>query len=70
MTAVETAIAQENPLSIRSALLWGAQVLSRAGIENHRLDCGGAVTPCAGHGEGAALRGRRGADQRRPRSAV
>lgn len=38
MTAVETAIAQENPLSIRSALLWGAQVLSRAGIENHRLD--------------------------------
>ena len=38
MTAVETAIAQENPLYIRSALLWGAQVLSRAGIENHRLD--------------------------------
>jgi release factor glutamine methyltransferase len=38
MTAVETAIAQENPLSIRSALLWGAQMLSRAGFENHRLD--------------------------------
>jgi hypothetical protein len=38
MTAVETAIAQENPLSIRSALLWGAQMLSRVGIENHRLD--------------------------------
>ena len=37
MTAVETASA-ENPLSIRGALLWGAQVLSRAGIENHRLD--------------------------------
>ena len=38
MTAVETAIAQENPLSIRSALLWGAQVLSQAGLENSRLD--------------------------------
>jgi release factor glutamine methyltransferase len=38
MTAVETAIAQGNPLSIRSALLWGAQVLRHAGIENHRLD--------------------------------
>lgn len=38
MTAVETAIAQENPLSIRGALLWGAQVLSHAGIDNHRLD--------------------------------
>ena len=37
MTAVETASA-ENPLSTRGALLWGAQVLSRAGIENHRLD--------------------------------
>ena len=38
MTTVETAIAQENPLSIRGALLWGAQVLSHAGIDNHRLD--------------------------------
>ena len=38
MTAVETAIAQENPLSIRGALLWGAQVLRQAGIENNRLD--------------------------------
>jgi len=38
MTAVETAIAQENPLSIRSALLWGAQVLRHAGIGSHRLD--------------------------------
>ena len=38
MTAVETAIGQENPFSIRSALLRGAQVLSRAGIESHRLD--------------------------------
>jgi release factor glutamine methyltransferase len=38
MTAVETAIAQENPLSIRSALLWGAQVLSHGGIDNHQLD--------------------------------
>src|SRR4029434_4145392 len=38
MTAVETAVAQKNPLSIRGVLLWGAQVLSQAGIENHRLD--------------------------------
>ena len=38
MTAVETAIAQENPLSIRGALLWGAQVLLQAGLENSRLD--------------------------------
>src|SRR5215831_17775949 len=38
MTAVETAIAPENSFSIRGALLWGAQVLSDAGIENHRLD--------------------------------
>src|SRR5262245_5572488 len=38
MTAVETAIAPENSFSIRGALLRGAQVLSRAGIENHRLD--------------------------------
>jgi release factor glutamine methyltransferase len=38
MTAVETAVAQENPLSIRGALLWGAQVLCHAGLENHRLD--------------------------------
>ena len=38
MTTVETAIAQENPFSIRSALLWGAQVLSQAGLENSRLD--------------------------------
>ena len=38
MTAVETAIAQENPLSIRGALLWGAQVLRQAGLENSRLD--------------------------------
>jgi release factor glutamine methyltransferase len=38
MTAVEAAIAQENPLSIRGALLWAAQVLRHAGIENHRLD--------------------------------
>jgi len=38
MTAVETAIAQENPLSICNALLWGAQVLRHAGIDNHRLD--------------------------------
>ena len=38
MTAVETAIAQENPLSIRGALLWGAHVLLQAGLENSRLD--------------------------------
>jgi release factor glutamine methyltransferase len=38
MTAVETAVAQENPLSIRGALLWGAQVLCHPGLENHRLD--------------------------------
>ena len=38
MTAVETAITQENPLSIRGALLWGAQVLLQAGLENSRLD--------------------------------
>lgn len=38
MTAVETAIAQEIPVSIRGALLWGAQVLRRAGLENSRLD--------------------------------
>jgi len=38
MTEVEKAIAQEDPLSIRSALLWGAQVLRHAGIESHRLD--------------------------------
>jgi release factor glutamine methyltransferase len=38
MTAVETAIAPEKSFSIRGALLWGAQVLSDAGIENHRLD--------------------------------
>jgi release factor glutamine methyltransferase len=38
MTAVEMAIAQENPLSIRGALLWGAQVLRQAGLENSRLD--------------------------------
>jgi release factor glutamine methyltransferase len=38
MTPVETVIAQEDSFSIRRALLWGAQVLSDAGIENHRLD--------------------------------
>ncbi len=38
MATVEPAIAQENPLSICSALLWGAQVLNQAGIDNHRLD--------------------------------
>jgi len=38
MTAVETAIAQEKSFSIRGALLWGAQVLSDAGIKNQRLD--------------------------------
>ena len=38
MTAVETAIAPDNSFSIRGALSWGAQVLSDAGIENHRLD--------------------------------
>jgi release factor glutamine methyltransferase len=38
MTTVEPAIAQENPLSLRGALLWGAQVLSHAGLESHRLD--------------------------------
>jgi release factor glutamine methyltransferase len=38
MAAVEAAIAQDSPFSIRGALLWGAQVLSNAGIENHRLD--------------------------------
>ena len=38
MTAVETAITQENLLSIRGALLWGAQVLLQAGLENSRLD--------------------------------
>jgi len=38
MTAVETAIAQEIPFSIRGALLWGVQVLRQAGLENSRLD--------------------------------
>jgi release factor glutamine methyltransferase len=38
MTAIETAIAQENPLSIRGVLSWGAQVLRRAGLDNCRLD--------------------------------
>lgn len=38
MAAVDTAIAPENSFSIRGALLWGAQVLSDAGIENGRLD--------------------------------
>jgi len=38
MTAVETTIAQEKWFSIRGALLWGAQVLSDAGIKNQRLD--------------------------------
>jgi release factor glutamine methyltransferase len=38
MTAVETAIAQENPVSIGGALLWGAEVLSQARLENSRLD--------------------------------
>jgi release factor glutamine methyltransferase len=38
MTAVETAIAQENPVSIGGALLWGAEVLSQAKLENSRLD--------------------------------
>src|SRR4030095_10322371 len=38
MTPVETVIAQEDSFSIRRALLWGAQLLSDAGIENHRLD--------------------------------
>jgi release factor glutamine methyltransferase len=33
-----TAVAQESSLSIRGALLWGAQVLCHAGLENHRLD--------------------------------
>jgi release factor glutamine methyltransferase len=38
MTAVETAMAQENPLSIRGALLSGAQLLRQAGLENSQLD--------------------------------
>jgi release factor glutamine methyltransferase len=38
MTSGETAMAEENPLSIREALLWGARVLCQAGIENSRLD--------------------------------
>ena len=38
MTPVETVIAQDDMFSIRRALLWGAQLLSDAGIENHRLD--------------------------------
>ena len=38
MAAVETSIAQENPLSIRSAALWGAQLLRQAGLENSQLD--------------------------------
>jgi release factor glutamine methyltransferase len=38
MTAVETTIAQEKSFSIRGAVLWGAQVLSDAGIKNQRLD--------------------------------
>ena len=38
MAAVETAIAPENSFSIRDAVFWGAQVLSNAGVENHRLD--------------------------------
>src|SRR5262245_3933545 len=33
-----TAIAPDNSFSIRGALSWGAQELSDAGIENHRLD--------------------------------
>jgi release factor glutamine methyltransferase len=38
MTAIEAAIAQERSLSIRGALLWGAQVLGQIGLENNRLD--------------------------------
>jgi release factor glutamine methyltransferase len=38
MAAVETAIAQEIPVSIRGALFWGARVLRQAGLENSRLD--------------------------------
>jgi release factor glutamine methyltransferase len=38
MAAVETATALENSFSIRGALLWGAPVLSDAGIANERLD--------------------------------
>ena len=38
MTAVETAMAPENPLSVRDALLWGVELFRQAGIENGRLD--------------------------------
>src|SRR5262249_17644068 len=38
MTAVGAASAPEKSFSICCALLWGAQVLSDAGIEIHRLD--------------------------------
>ena len=38
MTAVETAMTEVNPLSIRSAALWGAQLLRQAGLENSQLD--------------------------------
>src|SRR5215475_9792169 len=45
MAAVETAIAPENSFSIRDAVFWGAQVLSNAGVENHRLDSDGLLRP-------------------------
>jgi release factor glutamine methyltransferase len=38
MAAVERATTQEHPLSIRSAVLSGAQLLGRAGLENSKLD--------------------------------
>ena len=38
MAAVEMAMTQGNPLSIRSAALWGAQLLRQAGLENSQLD--------------------------------
>jgi release factor glutamine methyltransferase len=38
MTAVETAIAQESPLPMRRALLWAAQLLRQAGLDNSQLD--------------------------------
>ncbi len=38
MVSGETAVAAEDPLSVRAALLWGGRVLGQAGIENGRLD--------------------------------
>ena len=70
MTAVETAIVRKIRLSIRGALLWGAQVLSRAGIENHRLDSEVLLRHVLDMEKEQLYVNGECADQRRPRSAV